>query len=175
MKKISTRTLTQLAMFIAVSIILARLLAFYITPSLRFSFEYFPIILAGICFGPFAGAVVGGLSDFIGATLLSGLGYYPPLAVGPILAGLIAGLVAKYVFRNDLSRLWRVAVVVVAAEIPAVLLWGTYALSLLYHTPFLTFLAIRAPFKAIIMIIDSILVIVVYWALRPLLKKNGRL
>ena len=43
-QKFSTRMIAVMAMLIAVSIILSRLLGFYITPSLRISFEYFPII-----------------------------------------------------------------------------------------------------------------------------------
>ena len=83
MKKFNIKTLATLSMFTAVSVILARFLGFYLTESTRVSFEYFVIVLAGMCFGPLAGAVVGGLSDLIGATLLSAFGFYPPMIVGP--------------------------------------------------------------------------------------------
>jgi ECF transporter S component (folate family) len=169
MKKINTRTIALMAMLIAVSIVLARLLGFYLTPSLRVSFEYFPIILAGICFGPLAGAVVGGLADLIGSTLFSGLGFFPPLILGPILAGLIAGGLGRYIFRNNLDRFWKIITVSCAADILCNLLWGTYALSLLFGAPFGAYLLMRAPLKLAIAVADALIVSAVYKALRPVL------
>ncbi len=169
MKKFNIKTLTLLGMFTAVSVVLARLLGFYLTESLRVSFEYFAIILAGICFGPLAGAVVGGLSDFIGANLISGFGFYPPLIIGPILAGLLGGLLSKYVFHGNPDRWWKIMTVVAVSEIIANLLWGSFALSLLQGTPFLTILALRTPLKLAIMVMDAQLVYAVYSALRPIL------
>ena len=174
MKSLSTRTLTLTAMFAAISIILARLLGFYITESQRISFEYFPIILAGICFGPVAGAIVGGVADFMGATVLSGLGFYPPLIVGPILAGLLSGLFAKYALRNGNYSWINVMTVSIIAELLANLLWGSYAVSNLYSIPFFTSLIARAPFKIAIAVVDAQFVYVVLKALRPMLKNYGR-
>lgn len=160
-------------MFTAVSIILARFLGFYLTESLRLSFEYFSIILAGICFGPVAGAIVGGLSDFLGATIISGLGFYPPLLLSPVFAGLISGLLAKYVFHNRLDNWRKVMLVCIITELLSNLLWGTFALSMLYNSPFIALFAVRAPVKAVVMIIDAQLVFAVHKALQPLLKSKG--
>ncbi|NCB51251.1 MAG: folate family ECF transporter S component [Clostridia bacterium] len=170
-KKVNIRMIAVMAMLIAVGIVLARLLGFYLTPSLRVSFEYFPIILAGVCFGPVAGAIVGGLVDFIGSTVFSGLGFFPPLILGPIFAGLAAGLLAKYAFGNKLDRWWKYMVVSCAADILCNLLWGTFALSLLYGMPFLSYLLVRAPLKLVIAAVDAQLVYSVHRALRPVLKK----
>ena len=171
MKKFNIRTLSMLSMLIAVSIVLSRLLGFYLTESLRVSFEYFPIIFAGIIFGPVAGAIVGGLSDFLGSTLFSGLGFFPPLIVGPILAGLLSGLFAKYIFKNKLDLWWKYIALVMSVDLLCNLLWGTYALSLLFGTPFLPYLAIRAPIKLCIAVADAHLVFAVHKALRPVLIK----
>ncbi|NLV87154.1 MAG: folate family ECF transporter S component [Clostridiales bacterium] len=176
MKKMSTRMLALLGLFIAISIILARFLAFYLSDSMRVSFEYFSIILAGVCFGPLAGAVVGGVSDFLGATVLSGLGFYPPLLLGPVLAGFLAGVFSKYVFRGRLDRWWKVMTICLVCEIAANLLWGSFALSLMTKTPFHLLLAARAPLKLAIMVIDAQLVFAVHKGLLPLLNhENGGL
>lgn len=169
MKNNSVRTIAMMAMLIAVSIVLSRLLGFYLTPSLRVSFEYFPVILAGICFGPVAGAAVGGLADLIGSTVLSGLGVFPLLLVGPALAGLVAGLLTKHIFANTLDRWWKYMVVSCTADILCNLLWGTYALSILYGMPFGTYLLLRTPFKLAIAAVDAQLVFTVHKALRPVL------
>lgn len=173
LKKISTRMLALLGLFTAVSIILARLLAFYLSDSMRVSFEYFSIILAGVCFGPLAGAVVGGLSDFLGATVLSGLGFYPPLLLGPVLAGFLAGILSKYVFKGKPDRWWKVVSLCLVCEITANLLWGSFALSLMTKTPFPVLLLARAPLKLVIMVIDAQLVFAVHKGLLPLLNQNS--
>lgn len=171
MKKVNIRTVAVMAMLIAVSIVLARLLGFYLTPSLRVSFDYFPIILAGVCFGPVVGAVVGGLADFLGSTVFSGLGFFPPLILGPIFAGLVAGLLAKYAFRNQLDRWWKYMIVSCTVDILCNLVWGTFALSLLYGMPFMSYLLVRAPLKLVIAAIDAQLVYSMHRALRPVLTK----
>jgi len=162
----------MLSVLIALSIVLSRLLGFYLTPSLRVSFEYFPIILAGIIFGPIAGAVVGGLSDFLGSALLSGQGFFPPLIVGPILAGLLSGLMATYLFKNKLDSWWKYVLLGMSVDLLCNLLWGTFALSLLFSSPFLPYLALRAPIKLGIAIIDAHLIFAVHRALRPVLNKH---
>jgi len=171
LKKFNTRMLTLTAMFTAVSIILARLLGFYLTESMRVSFEYFTIILAGLCLGPAAGAVVGGLQDFLGATVLSGLGFFPPLILGPIGAGFCAGIFGKYILRGDLDRWWKPALASVAADLLFNLFWGTFALTLMTGTPYWATLAMRAPLKCAIIAADAFLVVIVHRALRPTLKK----
>ncbi len=174
MKKISVRTMSMLAMLTAVTIVLARLCGFYITPENRISFEYFPIIFAGICFGPVAGAVVGGLADFLGSTVLSGLGFYPPLIVGPILAGLLSGLVARLVFHDNVDSWPKAAVVVFVSELLANLLWGSFALSRLYGSPFPVVLVGRIPVKLIVMVFDALFVSTLLKVLKPILKTVRR-
>jgi ECF transporter S component (folate family) len=161
-------------MFTAVSIVLSRLLGFYVTPSLRVSFEYFPIIWRCVFFGPLAGAVVGGLADFIGATFLSGLGFFPPLIVGPILAGFLAGMLSKYVFHNEIGAWWKGMVVVGIADLGANLLWGTYALSLMTGTSYEALLALRVIPKLVIAFVDAQFVFALNRALHPLILKTGR-
>ncbi len=174
MNKFNVRTLSMLAMLTAVSVILARLLGFYITPEIRISFEYFPIVFAGICFGPIAGAIVGGLADFLGSTVLSGLGFYPPLIVGPILAGLIAGLISRLVFHGNMDSWLKAAVVVFVSETLAKLLWGTFALSRLYGSPCPVLLIGRIPIKLVIMAFDTLFISVLLKVLKPILKTVRR-
>lgn len=173
MKKFSVKALTLTAMLTAVSIILSRLLGFYLTEGMRVSFEYFTIVLAGVCLGPVAGALVGGLSDFLGATVLSGLGFFPPLTIGPILAGALAGILGKYMLRGDAGKWGRVMVIVIISELVGNLIWGTFALSLLYETPFWTLLIVRTPIKLAIMVVDAQLVYGAHRALGPMLRSSG--
>ena len=170
----SPRTIALVAMLTAVSIILARLLGFYLTPSLRVSFEYFPILLAGVCFGPAAGAITGALADFLGATVLSGLGFNPLLMVGPTMAGLLAGLLTRYAFGGRVDRWWKFLLVCMIPDLLGNFLWGTFALSLMYGAPVGAYLLVRAPLKLGIAIVDMSLVLVLHRALQPVLTRWKR-
>lgn len=166
MKKTSIRKLTSLAIIIAISIILSKLLGFYITPSVRISFEYFPIIFAGIWFGPVAGAVIGALADIIGGICIpTGGAYFPLITVGPVIAGAVAGILSKYFFKEEKS-FKSLIIISVISDLLGNLLWGTYALSVLYSTGYMEFLAIRTPFKLLIIAIDAMFVYTVSRALK---------
>ena len=111
MNRTHTRTLATLALLCAMEIILARFCVIWITNSIKITFEAIPILMAGILFGPAAGAVVGAVSDILGAGLLSGLGWLPVLTVTPTLLGLLAGLLRPIVWKNlSLPRLLLVTV-----------------------------------------------------------------
>ena len=126
------RRLTTMAIFIAIQFVLARFVGIQVSEGLRVSFEAIPIILAGIWLGPMAGFLVGFLSDLVG-TLIAGYGvYFLPLALTPILNGVLPGLIYRYVFKGELSFVKCIAMVVVT-EIIASLLVGTYALTWYYR------------------------------------------
>ena len=124
----STRNLILMAALIAMQIILARFLSIQASDILRISFESVPIVLAGMWLGPLSGAIVALIADILG-TVLSGYGiWFPPIALGPILVGVISGLSTKYVFRSDLSSTrdsWKVILTVVVAGIVNSFLVGT--------------------------------------------------
>lgn len=172
MKKERTKTLAALSVFTAASMILSRLLGFYITPSLRVSFEFFPIILSGFCFGPAAGAAVGFISDFMGATVLSGLGFFPPIIIGPTLAGFLSGLIAKNILADSDKR-WKFFAASIIVDLLCNLFYGSFSLSLLSGTPFTTLLALRAPLKLGIVLVDAYLVTEIRRAIIPVLKRDS--
>ena len=111
---LDTYALTVCALLTALSVVLARLLTIIPSEVSRFSLEAVPILLAGLLFGPLPGAAVGFAADFIGC-LFSPFGYNPIFCLPPILYGLWAGLVRRYVWRRP--TLWRAALAVFPAAI----------------------------------------------------------
>lgn len=93
----STRTVTNLSLLTAVSIVLTRLFAVAVPIGghtvLRLSFGEIPIMLAGVLFGPLAGAVTGAAADLIGY-LINPFGgpFFPGFTVTAALTGLVAGV-----------------------------------------------------------------------------------
>lgn len=104
-RKMTTKTLAYCALLAALSVVLARLVIPMPNAFTRFSIEAVPIFLAGMLFGPVAGALVGFSADFVGC-LFSGYGYNPLFCVPPILYGLCGGILTMITGKkNDLIGL----------------------------------------------------------------------
>ena len=180
----STRNLILMAALIAMQIILARFLSIQASDILRISFESVPVILAGMWLGPLSGAIVALVADILG-TIIHGYGvWFPPIALGPILVGVISGLSTKYVFRSDLSSTresWKVVATVLVAGIVNSFLIGTVtttmysiivmgntnAFSVLLWSNFLG----RLASKPVTILVNAVLVAVVNRAVyRPVIR-----
>jgi len=118
---------------------------------------------------------VGFAADFIGC-LFSPFGYNPIFCLPPILYGLWAGLVRRYVWRRP--TLWRAALAVFPAAVCGSVLWQSMALALVYGGAakwpyFLTRLAARSVQFAITGCIDALLVWLLMRrnALSPVLRR----
>ena len=119
----NTYALTVCALLTALSVVLARVLTLIPAETTRISLEAVPIVLSGLLFGPIPGAVVIGC-------LFSPFGYNPIFCVPPILYGLLAGAVRRYV--TDRPALLRTALAFFPAAIVGSVLWQSMALALVY-------------------------------------------
>ncbi len=96
----NTRRLTTLAMLVAIYVVLSILTPVRIL-NFKFTFEAFPILVAGLLMGPIDGLLVGTVGSFIYQLLFSGYGITltTPLWILPhAISGLIVGSYAK---KND--------------------------------------------------------------------------
>lgn len=97
--RIKLSDLLKAALLVAISIILARFASIMIPiagfNALRISFALVPIMLSGIMFGPFVGALTGALADVIGSLLFPMGAFHPGLTLTSALNGAIAGLMFK--------------------------------------------------------------------------------
>ena len=88
--KNSVRTLTMLALLVAMSIVFSRVLSIS-TGFVRFNLGSLPVLLAALLFGPGAGFAVGAVADMIGG-VLAGYAINPLITLGAGAIGLVAGL-----------------------------------------------------------------------------------
>ena len=138
----ATRMLVTMALLSAIEVVLARFIVPMPNPTMRFSIEAVPIIVAGYLYGPVAGAIVGLVGDAVG-TLFSGYGYNPLFAVPPMLIGLCSGLLRHLLYKK-VSYL-RILVTFLPAVVLGSVLWQSYWLSFFYGThSFVWFLGSRA-------------------------------
>ena len=129
--KMATRTLAYCAMLAALQVVLARLIIPMPAADTRFSLEAIPVVLAGLFFGPMAGAMVGFSADLVGC-LFSGYGYTPLFCLPPILYGLFAGLLRRYV--SNKPSFFRVLLAFAPAVILGSFLWQSVTLAYVYNS-----------------------------------------
>lgn len=130
-RKINTRTLVTLALLAAISVVLARFIIPMPSPTMRFSIEAVPIILAGFLFGPLPAGLVGFIADLVGC-LFSGYGYNPMFSVPPVMIGVCAGLMRPLLYKK--ITYLRVLAAFAPAVVLGSILWQSYWLSFFYGT-----------------------------------------
>jgi ECF transporter S component (folate family) len=156
MQKWNTKKLVILGFLTALSIVLTRLLVIYLTESIRISFGNIPIMLAGLWFGPFAGAAVGFAADFVGASLFSGLGWYAPMSLTPVLFGLISGLLKPLILKNYKPlKIWGMTFL---CNLFGSMGWTTWCLAGMYGTPFFALLSARVPLYLAIGVLEALVI-----------------
>ena len=156
-KFFNTRYLVMAALFIALSIVFARLFSIRVSEGLRISFGDTPIIMAGLLLGPIWGMIVGIMADIVGF-IVAPLGtYIPGLTLTSALIGLIPGLLVKYVFKKNIA-----VVVIVAVLIDMLLVNGllkTWFLALVYSKrTFNAWLIARVPVELVMCVVHPLVI-----------------
>ena len=94
-KTLSTRNLVCCALFVALSVVMARQLCFATPDGVRWSLDKFPLFLAGLLFGPVLGGLTGFAADFLGSIMQ--FGFNPMLCPPAILYGVFGGLMRQFI------------------------------------------------------------------------------
>ena len=160
-RTMTTKTLAYCALLAALSVVLARLIIPMPNVTTRFSIEAVPIYLAGMLFGPMAGALVGFSSDLVGC-LFSGYGYNPLFCLPPILYGVFGGLLRRWLMGKP--GLPRLAVSFLPPVILGSILWQSAALSYVYNSKgsfqasLVYFLSTRTVQFAVTLVLDVLII-----------------
>ena len=158
MKNSSLQTLCRVAALVAIEVVLERFCSFN-TPLLRIGVGFVPLAVCGMLYGPVWAGAAGGLGDVLG-TFLSPYGFYPPITVTAILAGVSFGL---FLHRKTLRFFPHILGCTLVNCIGLSLFLQSFWLCLLNETPYPAMLATRLP--------QCGFNIAVYLALLPLLQK----
>lgn len=125
----ATKTITTCALLTALTVVLARLLIPMPNETTRFSIEAVPVFIAGMLYGPVAGALVGFAADFIGC-LFSPYPYNPIFCLPPILYGVCAGLFRTMLWKK--ASIFRIALAFLPAIALGSIVYQSFALSWVY-------------------------------------------
>lgn len=165
-----TNKLIALALLVALEIILTRFLSFYVplfgTTGFRAGFGHVPIILAGLLFGPIAGAMVGITGDVLGTFLFSPFPYFPGFTLSAALLGILSGLIMK-LMKQRISFV-KLLVLVYACEFIVSILMNTLFVSMIYGTPYIVLLFPRFISSSIMAVAYTIILYVLYEQLSKL-------
>ena len=151
-KKTSVRTLTMLALLVAMSIVFSRVLSIS-TGFVRFNLGSLPVLLAGILFGPWAGFVVGMVADIIGG-VLAGYAINPLITLGAGAIGVVAGLAWQKL--PGLRTGLRLQISVLLGHFVGSMVITSLALRLFYGYPWAT-RAVRIPNALILSAVNVVL------------------
>ena len=150
--KNSVRTLTMLALLVAMSIVFSWVLSIS-TGFVRFNLGSLPVLLAALLFGPGAGFVVGVVADMIGG-VLAGYAINPLIMLGAGAIGLVAGLAWRKL--PGLRTGLRLQISVLLGHFVGSMVITSLALRLFYGYPWAT-LAVRIPNALILSAVNVVL------------------
>ena len=140
------RIMAFAGVIIAMNIVLARLVAINIGPTLRITVSQTPVYLAGFWFGPVVGGICGFLGDLIGSLLQ---GYAPNPGV----------------FRHVMEKkpeLWKVLGVLAIHGVVGALGFTCIGLHIYYGTPWSVLYATRIVQTIMLTAVNSVLVFFLY-------------
>ncbi|MFU0801079.1 MAG: folate family ECF transporter S component [Xylanivirga thermophila] len=138
MQKMSTREMVYLSLLIALNIVLTRIASIRINIGgaevVRIGFGGFPIILAGIMFGPSAGGIVGAIGDIIGYWINPMGPYMPHFTLTAALTGIIPALVLKP-FKKHPFSLWQLILAIAIGQTITSIIMVPYFMQRLFKVP----------------------------------------
>ena len=134
-----TKKLTTLAILVAMHIILSRFLSYSVW-NMKIGFDFLPVSVAAVLYGPIGAAVVGGLGDFIGAILFPIGPYFPGYTLSAALSGAVLGL-----FLHREQRLTRVLGAVAVNQWIISLLLTSFWISFTNLVPYWAMVTSRVP------------------------------
>ena len=135
--RFTTRTLTTLALLTAMEIVLSRFLSLN-TWNMKIGFNFIPVVIAAILYGPIGAGITGALGDFIGALLFPIGAYFPGFTLTAFLTGCVYGL-----FLYQKQGWLQVTASVLINQLILSLLLNTLWISVLYGSPYGPLLATR--------------------------------
>lgn len=146
MRKIDVRIMTISGFLIALNIILSRVITI---PGI-INFGGFPIIFAGIVFGPVVGGIVGTVGDIVSFIVRPTGVFMPHFVLTSALTGIIPGLLVK-ILQNNISnsKLWKVFIAILIGQVITTVIMVPYFREILFAQPFMVNM-IRAAQKQMI-------------------------
>lgn len=155
-----TREIAFVGILIAMSVVLTRFASIRVAiggiEGIRIGFGTLPIVLSGLLFGPFLGALTGALADIIGFVLSPMGPYFPHFTLTAALYGILPGAIVHLPLR---SRTYRVLLAVAVPQVGVGCLLTPYFLHTLFGMPWKVLLIPRLISTPLIVLLYTLLLL----------------
>lgn len=135
----TTRRLAYLAVLVALNVVLTRVASLRVAiggvEGIRIGFGGLPVILAGVLWGPGAGALVGGIGDVVGYFINPMGAYMPHFTLTAALTGAIPALVLKLIHQEHYPSLGALLLGILVGQTVTSLILVPYFLESLFGIP----------------------------------------
>lgn len=139
-RRMSTKRMVYLSLLMVLSIVLTRMLSIRIplfgVEGIRIGIGGLPIIFAGVVFGPWAGGIVGALSDVVGFWVNPMGAYMPHFTLTSFLTGFIPGFIIFMIFRKDNTSYWKLLIAIGVGQTITSILLVPYFIHILFGAPY---------------------------------------
>ena len=153
MKKLNIKAITFIGMMVAAHIVLSRFLSINAW-NIKIGFSFVPVFAAAYFAGPMAGALVGGLGDFLGAILFPIGPYFPGFTLTCALPGVVYG-----VFLHKKQGLPQILCATALNQFGISLFVTTYWISFLYGSPYWPLLVTRIVQAGILFALETVVIL----------------
>lgn len=161
--KISVRSISMIGLLVAIEVVLSRFSIH--TWNLKIGFNFIPIVVAAILYGPLTAGAIGAIGDIISFVLFPVGAYFPGFTFSAFLTGVLFGLLLK----NSQSIL-QIVITVLLTQIFISLFLNTYWISFLYGSPYWPLFLTRIYQTIAMTVIQILTIIVLCRQLIPVLK-----
>ncbi|MDI3481626.1 MAG: hypothetical protein PWQ97_1281 [Tepidanaerobacteraceae bacterium] len=138
MKKITTRELVFMALLVSLNIVLTRVASIRLSiggvEGIRIGFGGFPVILAGIMFGPVSGGIVGAIGDIVGYYINPMGPYMPHFTLTAALTGIIPAAILMP-FKKTVPSFWQLLLAIAIGQTVTSVILVPYFLQMLFKIP----------------------------------------
>ncbi len=124
------KNLTLCAVLIAVQVVLSRFCSINAWNT-KIGFGFVPIVIAAALLGPRGGALVGAMSDFLGAVLFPIGPYFPGFTISLGITGVAFGMAT-----HKKATLWKIIAASLFDQLVLSLLLNSYWISVLFGSPY---------------------------------------
>lgn len=167
-----TKKMILSALLLTLSIVLSRFLSIK-TPILSITFNFVPLMLAGMWLGPKHTVIIAGLSDLIGAILFPFGEFFIGFTISSIVTGLIYGLVL-YKKEGEYSKKELIIRLVIASVLVILIVntcLNTLWLVIMYNKAFFVLFISRIVKEIIMIPVQVITMFIITQALKPIMKR----
>ncbi len=146
MKKINPRNVAQLAILVAMEVVLSRFLSINIWSN-KIGFAFLPVAVTAMYFSPLTTGVTAAVADLIGALLFPSGPFFPGFTLTAFLGGVVYGVALN----KSLTPV-RILAAVVVRELGLSLFLNTLWLSVLYSSPYWPLLTAARLWQCLLMV-----------------------